>query len=154
MIRVLFVCHGNICRSPMAEFVFKDMVRKRGIADKFFIDSKATSTEELGNGPYYGTVDKLKEMKIPMEPHRSTQLTKKDYNKFDFIIGMDRWNYRNMMRIFGGDPMGKVSLMLSFAGIDRDVEDPWGTDNFGETYDDIVTGCNGLLKKLEEKGLI
>ena len=96
MIKILFVCHGNICRSPMAEFVMKDLVNKSGYKEDFFIASKATSTEELGNGPHYGTRNKLKEEGIPMEPHRATQMDKSDYNSFDYIIGMDSWNYKNI----------------------------------------------------------
>lgn len=116
MIKILFVCHGNICRSPMAEFVMKDLVNKSGYSEDFFIASKATSTEELGNSPHYGTRSKLKAEGIPMEAHRASQMDRSDYNKFDYIIGMDAWNYKNILRITGGDPEGKVSLLLDFAG--------------------------------------
>ena len=108
MIKILFICHGNICRSPMAEFVMKDLVNKSGYSEDFFIASKATSTEELGNSPHYGTRNKLKSEGIPMEAHRASQMDRSDYNKFDYIIGMDTWNYKNILRITGGDPEGKV----------------------------------------------
>lgn len=146
-IKILFVCHGNICRSTMAQFVFQDMVNHAGLADEFFIDSKATSTEEIGNPPHRGTVRKMNELGIPMQPHFASQVTKSDYNKFDYIIGMDKWNYKNMMRIFGGDPDGKVSLLLEFAGSGRDIADPWYTGNFDDTYRDVKEGCEALLYK-------
>lgn len=145
MIRVLFICHGNICRSTMAQFVFQDMVNKASLADKIFIDSKATSTEEIGNPPHRGTVQKMNELGIPMQPHFASQVRKSDYDKFDYIIGMDKWNYKNMMRIFGGDSDGKVSLLLEFAGSGRDIADPWYTGNFDETYRDVKEGCEALL---------
>lgn len=148
MIKILFICHGNICRSPMAEFVMKDLVNKSGYKEDFFIASKATSTEELGNSPHYGTRNKLKSEKIPMEPHRASQMDRSDYNKFDYIIGMDSWNYKNILRITGGDPDGKVSLLLSFAGLSRDIADPWYTGNFDKTYEDICEGCEALLHNL------
>lgn len=107
MIRVLFICHGNICRSTMAQFVFQDMVNKRGLSDQFTIDSKATSTEELGNPPHRGTVRKLAQVGVPVLPHRASQLSRSDYDKFDYIIGMDTWNMKNINRILGGDPEGK-----------------------------------------------
>ena len=147
MIRVLFICHGNICRSTMAQFVFQDMVNKAGLADEFFIDSKATSTEEIGNPPHRGTVRKMNELGIPMQPHFASQVTKSDYDKFDYIIGMDKWNYKNMIRIFGGDPEDKVSLLLEFAGSSRDIADPWYTGNFDDTYRDVKEGCEALLKR-------
>ena len=145
MIRVCFICHGNICRSTMAQFVFQDMVNKASLADKIFIDSKATSTEEIGNPPHRGTVQKMNELGIPMQSHFASQVRKSDYDKFDYIIGMDKWNYKNMMRIFGGDSDGKVSLLLEFAGSGRDIADPWYTGNFDETYRDVKEGCEALL---------
>ena len=148
MIRILFICHGNICRSPMAEFVMKDLVRKAGYESSFFIDSKATSTEELGNSPHYGTVSKLREVGIPMEPHRASQMKKKDYDNYDYIIGMDKWNYKNIMRIIGNDPEEKVSLLLEFAGSSRDIADPWYSGNFDQTYQDVSEGCEALLNTL------
>ena len=149
--RVLFVCHGNICRSTMAQFVFQDMVNKSGLSDDFFIDSKATSTEEIGNPPHRGTVRKMNELGIPMQPHFATQVRKSDYYEFDYIIGMDKWNYKNMMRIFGSDPDGKVSLLLEFAGSNRDIADPWYTGNFDETYRDVKEGCEALLREITHK---
>lgn len=150
MIRILFVCHGNICRSPMAQFVFQDMVNKRGLADHFTIDSKATSTEELGNSPHPGTVRKMNELGIPMIPHRASQLNRRDYEEYDYFIGMDTWNMRNINRIFGGDPEGKVYKFLSFGSDGRDIADPWYTGNFDETYEDVVEGCEGFLAYLLE----
>ena len=152
MIKVLFVCHGNICRSTMSSFVLQDMVNKRGLADLFKIDSRATSTEEIGNPPHRGTIQKMRKEGIPVLPHRATQITWKDYNDFDYIIGMDTWNMRNLNRMLKGDPEGKIYKFLSFAGSDRDIADPWYTGNFDVTYDDVVEGCEGFLKYLEEQG--
>lgn len=149
-IKILFICHGNICRSPMAQFVFQDMVNKRGLADHFTIDSKATSTEELGNSPHPGTVRKMNELGIPMIPHRASQLNRRDYEEYDYFIGMDTWNMRNINRIFGGDPEGKVYKFLSFGSDGRDIADPWYTGNFDETYEDVVEGCEGFLAYLLE----
>lgn len=154
MIKVLFICHGNICRSPMAQFVFQDMVNKRGLADQFEIDSKATSTEELGNPPHRGTVRKMKEMGIPMIPHRASQLRNSDYGDYDFFIGMDTWNIKNMNRILGGDPEGKVYKLLAFGSDGRDIADPWYTGNFDETYRDVTEGCEGFLRYLAEQGML
>ena len=148
MIKVLFICHGNICRSTMAQFVFQDMVNKQGLTNEFHIDSRATSTEEIGNPPHRGTVKKLKEVGIPILPHRATQITWSDYNNFDYIIGMDEWNMRNLYRILKGDPERKVYKLLTFAGSDRDIADPWYTGNFDRTYDDVVEGCKCLLTHL------
>lgn len=150
MIKILFICHGNICRSPMAQFVFQDMVNKRGLADRFTIDSKATSTEELGNSPHPGTVRKMNELGVPMIPHRASQLNRRDYEEYDYFIGMDTWNMRNINRIFGGDPEGKVYKFLSFGSDGRDIADPWYTGNFDETYEDVVEGCEGFLAYLLE----
>ena len=152
MIKVLFICHGNICRSTMAESVFTYMVKQRHLDHLFEIYSAATSREEIGNGPHYGTVGKLRQVGIPVIPHRAVQMTKADYDYYDFLIGMDTANIRNMNRIADGDSKGKVYKLLSFAGSDRDIADPWYTGNFDETYDDIVEGCEGLLKFLKEEG--
>lgn len=154
MIKILFICHGNICRSTMSQFVFQHMVNNLNIADQFYIDSRATSTEELGNPPHRGTVTKMREVGIPVISHRATQISWSDYHKFDYIIGMDTWNMRNLDRMLKGDPDGKVYKLLSFAGTDRDIADPWYTGNFDETYDDVVEGCEGLLAFLREKGEI
>ena len=150
MIKVLFICHGNICRSTMAESVMTYLVNERGISDKFYIFSAATSTEEIGNPPHYGTVRKLREVGIPVVPHRAVQLTKADYDKYDYLIGMDSANIRNMTRICGGDPQGKIRRLLSFAGKERDIADPWYTGNFDETYSDVLEGCLALLAYLKE----
>ena len=153
MIKVLMVCHGNICRSTLAQSMFQDMVNKRGLADRFYIDSAATSTEEIGNGPHYGTVGKLREVGIPLVPHRARQMTRSDYQNFDYLIGMDSYNIKNMTRIAGGDPDGKIYLMLSFAGSGRSIADPWYTGNFDETYDDLVEGLDAFMKFLESEVL-
>ena len=153
MVKILFVCHGNVCRSTMCQSMFQDMVNKRGLADRFYIDSAATSTEEIGNGPHYGTVNKLREVGIPLVPHRARQMTRADYQNFDYLIGMDSYNIRNMTRIAGGDPDGKIYLMLSFAGSTRSIADPWYTGNFDETYDDLVEGLDAFMKYLESEVL-
>lgn len=145
MIRVLFICHGNICRSTMTQFVFQHMVNEAGIAAHFHIDSAATSREEIGNGPHYGTVQKMREVGIPVLPHRAVQMTKKDYKEYDYIIGMDGWNIRNINRIAGGDPNHKVHLLLEYSENPRDIADPWYTGNFDRTYEDVLEGCEGFL---------
>ena len=148
MIKVLFVCHGNICRSTMAEMVLKDMVRKRGVEYQFFIDSAATSREEIGNGVHHGTRRKLAEVGIPCDDHRAKQVTKGDYEEFDYLILMDENNMRNIKRIIPSDPDGKISKLLQWAGREDSIADPWYTGNFDETYDDVVEGCEGLLKHI------
>ena len=148
MIKILFICHGNICRSPMAQFVLQDMVNKRGLADCFYIQSAATSTEEIGNGVHYGTVNKLKQEGVPLRPHRAVQMKRADYESYDYLIGMDNWNRKNMQRIAGGDPKGKIHLLLDFTDSPRDVADPWYTGDFDKTYEDVVRGCEALLKFL------
>ncbi len=154
MIKVLFICHGNICRSTMAQSVFTHMVNKHHIEQLFEIESAATSREEIGNGPHYGTVQKLRQEGIPVVPHRATQMTKRDYEYYDYLIGMDTANIRNMNRIAGGDPDGKIYKLLSFAGVGRDVADPWYTGDFDATYEDVVTGCEAFLDFLTENGKI
>ena len=151
MIRVLFVCHGNICRSTMCESVFTHMVKKRKLEDQFLIDSAATSREEIGNPPHRGTVKKLREVNIPLIPHRAKQVTWEDYKKFDYIIGMDTWNIRNLNRMLKGDPDGKIYKLLSFSESGRDIADPWYTGNFDETYSDIVEGCESFLEYLKKE---
>ena len=150
MIKVLFVCLGNICRSPMAEFVFKDMVNKRGLAEKFYIESAATSREAIGEGIYYGTKDILKEQGIPFKERKARQMTKEDYNKFDFILGMEEKNIINIMRIIGEDPQNKVHRLLDFLEKPRDIVDPWYYRNFDSTYYDIEEGCNKFLEYLSK----
>lgn len=150
MIKVLFICHGNICRSTMSEYVMKYLTDQAGVASEFYIDSAATSREEIGNGVHHGTRQKLKEVGIPCGNHRARQLTRRDYEEFDYIIGMDAWNIRNIMRIIGSDPEKKVSMLLDYT--DRpgtEIADPWYTGNFDVTYDDVLEGCTGLLEHLK-----
>ena len=154
MIKVLFICHGNICRSTMAESVFTHMVKERHLEDLFEIYSAATSRDEIGNGPHYGTVSQLRKVNIPVVPHRAVQMTKADYEHYDYLIGMDSANIRNMTRIAEGDSEGKIHKLLSFAGYENtgnlsvagDVADPWYTGDFETTYRDVVAGCKGLLE--------
>ena len=153
MIKVLFVCHGNICRSTMTQFVFQHMVNNQGLKDKFYIDSAATSREEIGNPPHHGTVNKLRQEGIPVLKHRAIQMTKQDYEEYDYIIGMDAWNLRNMNRITGGDPDGKIHLLLDYSKHPRDIADPWYTGNFDDTYRDVVEGCEAFMKYLKEEEL-
>ncbi len=152
MIKVLFICHGNICRSPMAEFIMKHLVAKRGLASDFYIASAATSTEEIGSRVHHGTAAVLDRLGIDYSEKRARQMTKKDYQDYDMIIGMDEWNMRNMNRIAGGDPEGKLHLLLDFTDRPGDVADPWYTRNFEVTYRDVMDGCEGLLDYLEEQG--
>ena len=148
-IKVLFICHGNICRSTMAESVMTHLVKQANLSRQFYINSAATSREEIGNTPHYGTVAKLREKGIPLVPHRAVQMTKKDYEEYDYLIGMDSANIRNMIRIAGGDPDRKIYKLLSFANSGRDIADPWYTGNFDETYDDILEGCRAFLQKVQ-----
>ncbi|WP_300276647.1 low molecular weight protein-tyrosine-phosphatase [Peptacetobacter sp.] len=145
MIKVNFVCHGNICRSTMAEFVFKDMVAKNGLSDKFHIESSATSREEIGNPVHPGTRNKLAEVGISTKGKYARQITKKDYKDFDYILIMDDMNRRNLKRIIGEDTDNKVYKLLHFANSERDIADPWYTGNFDETYDDVLEGCTAFL---------
>ena len=151
MIKILFVCHGNICRSPMAEFVMKDMVRRAGLEKMFVIDSKAARRDELGNDTHYGTKAKLRQMGVPFAKRRATLLDRSDYDAYDYLIGMDEENMRDMLRLFGGDPNGKIYKLLRFADEDRDVADPWYTGNFDETYEDVLKGCTALLRMIGKK---
>ncbi len=148
MIKILFICHGNICRSTMAESVFTHLVKERHLGYLFYINSAATSREEIGNPPHYGTVNKLRQKNIPVVPHRAVQMTKADYDNYDYLIGMDTANIRNMNRIAGGDPEGKIYKLLSFAGSSQDVADPWYTGDFDATYRDVLAGCEGLLEHI------
>lgn len=148
---ILFVCHGNICRSPMAEFVLKDMVKKRGISNLFNISSAATSTEEIGNPVHSGTYNKLMQHEIFLEEKTSIQITKKDYKKYDYIIGMDSRNIKNIIKIVGQDNENKVSRLLDFTNNPNDIADPWYTRNFDLAYDSIVQGCEKLLEFILNK---
>lgn len=148
MTKVLFVCLGNICRSPMAEFVLKDMVRKRGIENEFHIESRGTSSEEIGNDVHYGTVRKLDSVGVPVEHRQATKLVKLDYDKFDYIIGMEARNVRDIMTIIDEDPEEKVCRLLDYSDNPRDIVDPWYTGNFDITYNDVVEGCNAFLKSI------
>ncbi len=154
MIKILFICHGNICRSPMAEFIMKYLVEERGISTEFHIASAATSTEEIGSRVHHGTAAILDRLGIDYSGKRARQMTKKDYQDYDMLIGMDEWNMRNMNRIAGGDPEGKLHLLLDFTDRPGDVADPWYTRNFEVTYRDVMDGCEGLLDYLEEQGVI
>ncbi len=150
MTRVLFVCHGNICRSPMAEFVMKDMVHRRGLDDRFEIASAATSREEIGNPVYPPARRKLAEHGISCGGHHARQMTREDYDRYDYIIGMDMANLRNICRITGGDLEHKVSLLLDHtARAGQEVADPWYTGDFDETWDDVTEGCEQLLAEIE-----
>ena len=148
MIKILFICHGNICRSPMAEFVMKDLVQRANRQSQFYIASAATSTEEIGNPVHRGPREKLKSVGISTAGKTAVQMKRSDYAKYDYLIGMDSWNIRNMLMISGGDPEGKVHKLLEFAGSSRDVADPWYTGDFESTYRDVLAGCQGLLKQL------
>ena len=154
MIKILFICLGNICRSPMAEFVFKDMTARRGLGDQFYIASAATSREEIGNPVHRGTREKLREHGISAAGKCAVQLKKSDYEKYAYLLGMETWNISNIMRIIGSDPDHKVHRLLDFSDHPRDIADPWYTGNFDVTYDDIVEGCEALLAYLEKKGEI
>lgn len=153
MINVMMVCHGNICRSTMAEFVLKDMVEKQGLADKFNIESSATSREEIGNPVHHGTRKKLAEVGISTAGKYARQITKKDYKDFDYILIMDDMNRRNLKRVVGEDVDNKVYKLLHFAGSERDIADPWYTGNFDVTYDDVMEGCSAFLEYCKQNEL-
>ena len=154
MIKILFVCLGNICRSPMAEFAMKDLVRREGIAVAFEIASAATSTEELGNPVYPPARRKLAEQGISCAGKTARQIEKADYDRYDYIVGMDHSNLRNMQRAFGGDPAGKLSLLLDYTSRPGQVADPWYTGDFDATWQDVSEGCRGLLDKLRREGKV
>ena len=148
MKNILFVCHGNICRSTMAEYVMKHLVKQAGAEGEFFIDSAATSTEEIGNGVHHGTRRKLAREGIPCGDHRARQVTWADYSRFNYIIGMDEANRRNLLRMLKNDPEGKVSLLLDYTDRPGAIADPWYTGDFDATYRDVLEGCTGLLDLL------
>ena len=151
MNRILFICHGNICRSPMAEMIMKELVRRRRLEHLFDIASCATSTEEIGNPVYPPARAELARQGIPCERRGARQLTRRDYEDYDLLICMDDWNVRNAKRITGGDPEGKIHKLLEYAGRSGDVADPWYSDRFDVAYDDILSGCEGLLALLTKK---
>ncbi|MBR6698030.1 MAG: low molecular weight phosphotyrosine protein phosphatase [Lachnospiraceae bacterium] len=154
-IKILFICHGNICRSPMAQYVMQDLVNKAGLSKHFIIDSAATSTEEIGNGVHYGTRQKLREVGVPCGDHRAVQITKKDYNIYDYLIVMDSNNLRTLKRIIPNDPDAKVSMLLDYANRQgQSIADPWYTGNFDATYRDVLEGCQGLLEYLRDRGMV
>lgn len=151
MTNILFICHGNICRSTMAEFVMKDIVKKAGMEEKFYIQSRATHRDEIGADTYWGTKDKLDKEGIPYTKRKATLMTKEDYEKYDYILGMDDENMRYITKIIGSDPVHKVYMLMDFAGEHRSIADPWYTGNFDATFDDVMRGCQGLLKHIIQK---
>ena len=155
VLKIMFVCHGNICRSPMAEFVMKDIAARRGLADKFLIMSSAVSAEEVGSDMHEAARARLREEGVPFERRRAVQLTRADYGKFDYIIGMDGQNIRNILRICGGDPEDKVWKLMDFTDeAGEDVADPWYTGNFTRAYDNIRKGCEALMARLKSDGAV
>lgn len=148
MKKILFVCHGNICRSPMAEFVMKDIIEKYGLEDQIYVESRATSTEEIGNDIYPPARKLLTEKEIGCEGHQATQITKEDIDEFDMIVAMDNNNLRNLSRMFGDYGEEKISLLMDHVGQMRDVADPWYTGDFDKTYTDVVMGCSAILREL------
>ena len=148
MKRIMFVCHGNICRSPMAEFVMRNMLKKRGLSDKILVESSATSTEEIGNDIHRGTRQILDKYSVPYTRREAVQLTRADYSRYDLFIGMDSANIRNMHRIFGSDPDCKIIRLLDLTDEKRDVADPWYTGNFEATYRDVTLGSAALIEHI------
>lgn len=154
MVKIMFVCHGNICRSPMAEFIMKDLVKKKNTEHQFYIASSATSTEELGNPVHRGTYKKLKEAGITPEGKYAVRLKRGDYYKYDYILGMDSRNLKNMQYILGDDDDRKLGRLLDYTDQPRDIADPWYTGNFDITYQDIVEGCNAFYHYLVKEGKV
>lgn len=149
MYRIMFVCHGNICRSPMAEFIFKDIIKRENKEKEYLVQSSATSNEEIGSPVHRGTKRKLAEYGISCDGKYAVRLKESDYNHYDMFVGMDSYNVINMLRIFGKDKNKKIHTMLEFTGSDRDVADPWYTGDFDKTYEDIKAGCEALFAYLE-----
>ncbi len=154
MIKILFVCHGNICRSPMGEFILKDMVKKQGLANEFYIASAAAHRDEIGNPVYPPARRKLGEMGISCSEKRAILLTADDYNKYDLLLAADSYNVLDMKRICGGDPENKIRRLMEYTDHPRDIADPWYTGNFQQTADDIIEGCTALLAQLKREGKI
>lgn len=154
MTKILFVCHGNICRSPMGEFILQDLVQKAGLSDRFHIESAATSTEEIGNPVYPPARRKLGEHGIDCEGHHARQLRREDYDRWDLLLGMDDANIRNMKRICGGDPEGKILRLMDLTHRPGPVADPWYTGDFERTWQDVSLGCEALLERLRNQGRI
>lgn len=148
MVKILFVCHGNICRSPMAEFIMKELVRREGLEDDFLIASCAVSTEEIGNGIYPPAKNELKRRGIPFSEHYAVQLKHSDHENYDLFVVMDKSNLRRARDILGGDSEGKLHMLMEYAGFSRDVSDPWYSRRFDVAFDDIMQGCEGLLRSL------
>lgn len=145
MVKILFVCYGNICRSPMAEYVMKDLVSQYGVYDGFVIESAATSAWEVGNPAHWGTKERLEQEGIDCSEHKARQVVSSDYAKYDYIVGMDQSNVDDLRRKFGGDKSAKVYRLLEFAGEQRDIADPYYTGDFNATYEDVKDGCVGML---------
>ena len=154
MIKIMFVCHGNICRSTMSEFIMKDMIANRGLEDKIQVASSATSREEIGNDMYPPAKRKLDKEHIPYTRHHARQITKSDYAEYDLILCMEQYNIRNLKRIIPADPDNKIHLLLDYSDSPRDIADPWYSGDFDKTYDDIIEGCEGLLEYLCRENII
>ena len=151
MINILFICHGNICRSTMAEFYMRHIVAEAGLTNQIRVASAATSREEIGNDTHHGTKSKLREMGIPFTRREAVQVTKQDYSNYDYLVIMDDNNARNLKRIIGDDVQNKVYKAMDFVGESGDVKDPWYTGNFDETYDDVSRSCDALLERLKSE---